>query len=254
MDEEMLVHDADEQREHVPYSVGRQYVMDWRGSFPKAEELSAEPVTEAAAEAVQEDAPEAVPDTEPVHSPKTVSVSDRSAVQDVNIRLAACIVITVVGIVAGLLSAMLSPPDGADIAACSAVADGSFGELLSGRLAVCGAFLAAEYIIGYFAFGSYLVWLMPLIYGMSVGVTAAGVFAAGAYHWVILPCIICAAVNASAAAASWEFSSVILDIVSGRGDVISDGRLAGRYSLRFGGCALITCIAAFAEAAAKAYL
>ena len=148
------------------------------------------------------------------------------------------------GIAAGAAVALVYPMDGMSIS----TENSTLLSLFSGRFIQCALFLLAEYILGYFAAGSVIVWILPLLYGLGAGLCAANSAITGqplvaALH-ILYTAVIC-----FAAARSAGFSSLLLSIVSGRsGSVITDGTSGVSFDLKFVFYLALTTTAALAEA------
>lgn len=138
------------------------------------------------------------------------------------------IILALIGIAAGAAVQVLYPLEGAMIASQG----GSFLAVLTDRLFQCGGFLLAEYLLGYFAAGGLLVWMLPPIYGLGAGLISAASVMAGSYLNVIPICIY-AVVVALAASRSAEFSSLLLSVATGKGGVLTDGSVGSSYTIRF---------------------
>lgn len=106
--------------------------------------------------------------------------------------------------------------------------DQPFLWLFARRLAVGGIFLIAEYLMGYFALGEWVVWLAPLLCGMNAGATlvCAGL--------PMLPSLAGTMVlTVLAANRSGELSSLLLRLVKGDNCVIMAGSAASGYTVSF---------------------
>ncbi len=149
----------------------------------------------------------------------------------------------IVGAVTGALIAVLYPLEGVQL-----ISANGFPDALTDRLLRCGAFLLAEYLLGYFAAGGLLTWVLPLVYGLGAGLSAAEAVMSGALL-LLLPYSVCTLVICLAAARSAEFSSLLLSVVSGKsGSVITDGTAGSSYTMRFGAYLMALSAAALAEA------
>lgn len=232
----------EEKKEHVPYAVGRQYVMDWRTSQQNTEDN-----TEKApliAEAVEEKEHSPVIADSGYHSQRRGSG---------DMRLLFCIAAGIAGMALGALVAVLFPDGNADLSGSLTVSsEGGFLMILFRRIIQCGAFLLAEFVIGYFAAGGWIVWLAPLIYGLGAGLSAAAVFIVGQAQWMCVFCVLYTAVICFAAKGSWEFSALLMRLISGRGEMYaSGGSSSAQYTLRFGGYLILLLALALAEAGIK---
>lgn len=290
--------------EHIPYSVGRQYVMDWRASIPAPDlprssgGMSAERILHPPAQA--EERPSVIEtEGEVVHSPRIAEseyirkgyyrrsenrpVGDMHSDEDATTedkdnplseqttaspritegeyarksyrpakdhRLAVQLILCAVGIAAGAVIALMFPLEGTDLSAASQ--GGDFLSLVLHRMAQCGVFLLVEYVLGYFAAGGWLVWLVPLVYGLGAGLSCAGIAAGGQDLWLILPPLAFCGVICCGAAASGSFSALLMRLVSGRGEMYAAGGSSSyQYTLKFGGYLLALLAAALIEAGMK---
>lgn len=119
---------------------------------------------------------------------------------------------------------------------------GEFGELALRSAVIGTAFLAAELLLGFFALGDWLVWILPLCYSMGtvLKVTATGT-------GVLLPSAaagICAVTFAAATSAA--FSQTLLRLSKG-GTVYLDMSPQKKYILAFLGYTAIIIAAAIYE-------
>ncbi len=115
------------------------------------------------------------------------------------------------------------------------------------RLAFGGAFLLAEYILGFSALGDWLVWSVPLLCGMS---TAVSFTAADSAAWLLPSAGAVLAAAVFGAAASADFSVMLLRIARG-GNVFMHEKAAREYSLKFVGYIAAVVFAGLYEAAIK---
>lgn len=150
-------------------------------------------------------------------------------------------------------------PAGTDFTGSLLCCPGEFLWLTIMRLLWGLAFLAGEYILGYFALGKALVWLVPLACGLGTGaaLTAAfSVYGAGAVK-LIPTCAVIAAAVVYGARVSGDMSSQLLRLVSsGRNSVVavvSESPAAGEYTLRFLVCLAAVAGSAIAEAAVRSF-
>lgn len=128
--------------------------------------------------------------------------------------------------------------------------EGSFLALFLIRVAYGGAFLLAEYILGFFALGGALVWSVPLLCGMGTGLSLA---AAGAHRAALLPAaVLTLAAAVFGAELSDSLSGQLLRVLTGSrtGLVITNGT-AGDYTLRFLGLLGVNIAAGLIEAGIK---
>ncbi len=77
------------------------------------------------------------------------------------------------GAAAGVILVLGGTADGGAAAALSERLSGGFGEIFFGRLIVGAAVLFAEFLLGFFAFGDHVSWLLPLFMGIGSGVYSA---------------------------------------------------------------------------------
>ncbi len=130
--------------------------------------------------------------------------------------------------------------------------DGSFLELFLRRLLYGGAFLLAEYVLGYFAAGEWLVWALPLLSGMGAGFSLSAAYG-GAELFAMVPSAgIVVALCVFGANTSGELSALLLRLAGGNGGgVIMTGSAAKDYSIKFLGYLGWLIAAALYEAAVK---
>lgn len=128
--------------------------------------------------------------------------------------------------------------------------EGSFLTLFLIRAVYGGAFLLAEYILGFFALGGALVWAVPLLCGMGTGLS---LMAAGAHRAALLPgAVMTLAAAVFGAQLSDSLSGQLLRVLTGSrtGLVITNGT-AGDYTLRFLGLLGVNIAAGLIEAGIK---
>lgn len=164
-----------------------------------------------------------------------------------------CVMAAAVGAAAGIITALCFPAEGADIlSGVAGSAQGGFAAALFRRMGQAGLFLLAEYLLGYFAAGSAIVWLIPLVYGLGAGLGAAGTISAGGSLWVIAAELAYTALNIMGAITSGELSRLLLRLISGDScSVVARGRASRSYNLQFAVYLLIMLATAIAEAAFK---
>lgn len=108
---------------------------------------------------------------------------------------------------------------------------GAFGEVFLRQLLLCAAFLAAEFILGFFAFGDLAVWGAPFLYG------AGTVLRVAAGTAKMLPGgLFCLAGVVFGAAYSADMSGLLLRLTCGGCTVYMDSRPRRAYVLGFLGC------------------
>lgn len=209
-------------------AAGRYYIMD-RRSKPQDEPSEVH-------ESTEESAPEA-----PISRTRTRYERRRSETGALGYLLLGAL-----GIVAGVLTAVLYPLEGAEVFSAEGA---TFLGALADRLIQCGIFLVIEYILGYFAAGAMLVWALPAAYGLGAGLSAANAVMSGspamALPFAVYTCVIC-----FAAARSAGFSAMLLSVVSGKGgSIVTDGRIGTEYNLKYGIYIMAISAAAVIEAA-----
>ena len=104
-------------------------------------------------------------------------ISSRHKRKDHDTGTAGYLLLAILGAAAGVAVALLYPVKGGVILPESK----TFLEALTDRLLQCGGFLLAEYLLGYFAAGALLVWMLPPVYGLGAGLTAAAYAMSGSY-------------------------------------------------------------------------
>lgn len=148
----------------------------------------------------------------------------------------------VCGAVSGAVIAFSDSADPAALQALSKSLSGEFREIFGHSEIIGMAFLAAELLLGFFAFGDWLVWILPLCYAMGAALRVA---ASGT--GVLLPSAaagVCAVTFAAATSAA--FSQTLLRLSKG-GTVYQDRSPRRDYALAFLGYALILTAAAVYE-------
>ena len=119
---------------------------------------------------------------------------------------------------------------------------GGFKEIFMGRILVGAAMLAAEFLLGYFAFGDWLVWTIPLFSGMGAGLR---ICADGS--WVTLvgtAMSLCAVIFAAARSA--DFSQLLLRLSHG-GTVYMESEPRKTYAVGFLGYSVLIAAGAIVE-------
>ncbi|MDE6732139.1 MAG: hypothetical protein K2J77_04610 [Oscillospiraceae bacterium] len=122
---------------------------------------------------------------------------------------------------------------------------GTFGAVFLRQLAAGAVFLAAELVLGFFAFGDYLVWSAPFIYTAG----AAARLAATSPKQIPGTLIAVAAVILGAAFSS-ELSSLLLRLTSG-GTVHTGDSPRREIAIKFAGCLAAVILAAILNAALR---
>ncbi len=74
------------------------------------------------------------------------------------------------GAAAGVILVLGGKADSGAAAALSEHLSKSFGEIFFGRLIIGAAVLFVEFLLGFFAFGDHISWLLPLFTGIGSGV------------------------------------------------------------------------------------
>lgn len=146
------------------------------------------------------------------------------------------------GAVSGAVIAFTGKGDPAALETISRSLGGTVGELFLRFVITGGSFLAAEFLLGFFALGDWLVWAVPLCYamGMSLRVAVSG-------SAVLLPSAgsgICAVTLAAATSA--VFSQTLLKLSRGGASYRDRSPLRG-YAAAFLGYAVIIAAAAVYE-------
>ncbi|MDE7192968.1 MAG: hypothetical protein K2O14_03255 [Oscillospiraceae bacterium] len=137
---------------------------------------------------------------------------------------------------------------GADFSALSQAfvlqAEGSFLSFFLSRVIYGGIFLLAEYILGYFALGEWIVWAVPMCCGTGAALTLAA-SAEGASGWLLLPSAAMTAVLAVFGAnTSGDMSALLLRIAAGKnGSFVMSESAARDYTLHFLGYAVLLALA-----------
>lgn len=147
-------------------------------------------------------------------------------------------------VIGAAVGAALAFSKNADIAALelAETAEGGFAEVFLRRLALSAVFLAAEYLLGYFALGDFLVWAAPMLCGMGLGLrlTAFG-------EWSLLPsAILTLAAVVLGGVLSANFSQSIMRLLRG-GTVYLDSSPRRSLTLGFLGFLAMAAAAAIYE-------
>ncbi len=143
---------------------------------------------------------------------------------------------------------------GADFSALSQAfimkAEGSFLSFFLSRFIYGGIFLLAEYVLGYFALGEWVVWTVPLCCGMGTALNLAA-SAEGASGWLLLPsAAMTSALAAFGADASGDMSALLLRIAAGKsGNYVMSESAAKDYTVRFLGYVVILALAGLYDGA-----
>ncbi len=172
----------------------------------------------------------------------TPPISSRRKHREYETGTAGYLILALLGAAAGIAVALLYPIEGAVI-----LPEGeSFLAAFTDRLLQCGGFLLAEYLLGYFAAGALLVWMIPPVYGLGAGLMAAISVTSG-HYLCILPLLIYTIIISTAARRSAEFSSLLLSVATGRSSILTDGSIGSSYTMRFCFSALAMIAAAIVE-------
>lgn len=150
----------------------------------------------------------------------------------------------------GAVGGLLAAKHGAAPLGVLLSAQGSFLALFWARVMYGGAFLLAEYILGFFALGGAFVWTVPLLCGMGAGLSLAG--AAENTLFLLPAAVLTVAAAVLGADLSSGLSGQLLRVLSGSrtGLVITNGTAAG-YTLRFLGLLAVNIAAGLVEAGIK---
>ncbi len=132
-------------------------------------------------------------------------------------------------------------------------ADSSFLEMFLGGALPGIALLLAEYICGYFALGGLILWVIPLMGGLSAGInlSIALQYVKVSTDFLFALPIVLGTVTAVTFGAdeARNFSKQILRIISGRkNSIVMTDYAAGNYTLRFGVFLTILLVGAIADA------
>lgn len=119
---------------------------------------------------------------------------------------------------------------------------GEFGEVFLGRLTVGAVMLALEFILGFFAFGDWLVWSVPLCCGMSC---ALRLCSAGNWAMLIGAAFTLLGIIFSAARSA-DFSQLLFKLSRG-GAVYMESSPRKSYAVSFLGYAAAIVAGALAE-------
>lgn len=220
---------------------GRLYIMDYtENSEPQTASEPPDEPSEEAAEPISD-----IPD-EPTYE-RAASAIRRTE------RRPFAAAAAVIGVVVGVVIALFFPITGGDfLSGVAASAEGGFAQVLFRRLGQVGIFLLIEFLLGYFAAGGAVVCIVPFVYGLSAGLTSAGVTASGGSAWVIVPELVYTFVITLAANTSAELSGLLLRLISGESSsVVTRGRASRGYDLQFAVYLLVILTVALVEAAVK---
>ena len=186
------------------------------------------------------DKPEPVPITEIIIDGETVDVTDEepdlpkeySHVRSPELRRgAAKIVMTlaaVLGTAAGVTAVLTGVFGETASNLLSERFSGGFREVFGTKLLINAGCLAAEFLLGFFALGDILVWVIPLFIGLGAGLTLTAAWS-GALLPSALGTIVCGIIGA---ALSSEFSEELRGFANGTCRRSNDSP-AKRFALRF---------------------
>lgn len=164
---------------------------------------------------------------------------------DINRRAITVIMLltAAMGMAAGALLPITGKLGAENFAALSHSLVGTFSEIFLSRAAVLAIFLAAEYILGFFAAGDLFVWTAPMICSMGWGIR---VFASE--EWKLLPAaIVSTVVTALGSSASAGFSQAIMRVLRG-GNIRFEGSPRAKFTLSFLGFLAVQILCALYEA------
>lgn len=184
----------------------------------------------------------AVPITEPSPEEKTEDKYDH--IRSPELKLGGTKLLMTAAAVCGLIAGAAAVIGGQ--ADCGLIINSTktteFGEAFLRRCLTGGGILLGEYIMGYFAAGDWLVWILPLLLGMGVGLWFA---AAGS--WLLLPGA--AAVMIAAVYGASESSEFSLNLrrLTHCGTVYQDSSPSVSYALHFASCAAAVLASALYE-------
>lgn len=120
-------------------------------------------------------------------------------------------IVMAVAAVCGVAGGIVVSANGSFSEAVSVVAEKPFGEIFLMRLAFGAALLAVEFVLGFFALGDLLVWVVPLFAGLGAGFRIAQTKA-----WECMPSyIVLLGVITFAAAVSAGFSATLMSLARG---------------------------------------
>lgn len=210
-----------------PITNGEPAIIDGLSEIPETDEIA--DVSEILDESDKQDEPE-------VYTHVRAPEIRRSGTRILMGITAAC------GAVSGAVIAFTGKADPAALDIIARSLNGTVGELFLRSVITGGVFLAAEFLLGFFALGDWLVWTLPLCYamGMSLRVAASGTA-------VLLPSAaagICAVTLAAAASA--VFSQTLLRLSRGGAAYRDRSPLKG-YAAAFLGFAVLIAAAAVYE-------
>lgn len=184
------------------------------------------------------------------HSPIAIAPSDKPVTHvrapELH-RHAAKVVMTIaalLGVAAGL-RLTLGEANAATRQLLAEASAGTFGAVFLRQIAASAAFLVAEFVLGFFAFGDLLVWSAPFLY------TAGAVARLAATTPKQIPgTIIAIAAVILGAAFSSELSSLLLRLTSG-GTVHTGESPRREIAIKFAGCLAAVILAAILNAAIR---
>lgn len=186
------------------------------------------------------DKPEPVPITEIIIDGETVDVTDEepelpkeySHVRSPELRRGAAKILMslsgIFGTIAGITAVLTGVFGETASKVLSERFSGGFREVFGTKLLINAGCLAAEFLLGFFALGDIMVWVIPLFIGLGAGLTLTA-----AWSGALLPSaaagLVCGIIGA---ALSSEFSEELRGFANGTCRR-SDASPAKRFALRF---------------------
>lgn len=186
------------------------------------------------------DKPESVPITEVIIDGEAVSVTDEepalsaeySHVRSPELRRGAAKILmsfsAILGTAAGIIAVLTGIFGESAEKLLAERFSGGFRAVFGTRLAINAFSLMAEYLLGFFALGDILVWIIPLFLGLGTGLTLSAAWS-GALLPSALGTLVCGIIGA---ALSSEFSEELRGFANGTCRQ-SDNSPAKRLTLRF---------------------
>lgn len=146
------------------------------------------------------------------------------------------------GAVSGVVTALSGAAEPEMLAAVSESLEGTVGGIFLNRAAVGAAFLGIELILGFFAFGDWIVWLAPLCFAMG---TSLRIAASGSL--ILLPAAAAGIAAVTFAAAASATLSKTLMRLSGGGTVYLESSPRRSCALAFLGYSVTIALSAVYE-------
>ena len=134
----------------------------------------------------------------------------------------------VCGAVGGAILALSGKADVSALAKITQDLSGGFGSVFFQRLLIGAAFLLAEYIIGFFAFGDLFVWAAPMCCAMGLSLRIAAT-----KSWILLPSAIITLIGCVMGAATSSGLSHTLIRLSRGGTVHLEDSIHVKYTVSF---------------------